>query len=325
MSTHRGIFDNFPTQPASPQDSPFAIAPESDEPSPPISPFTVAARLESPFSVFEAPAAVPQGESGHGVRLPERRKPEAALYPGDADEGFGFEAQAQVYHAAAFSFLGAQPQSMGASPFAVEGQMPQPMQAFNGGSASPPQQDYARAGYAPAAQVVGTSPGYPGMAAQSYPTAPEALQVPTLFASPGPVDAPAALAPAPTCCVAAPSPAQDSQSDSFSVRQLELRAIFGTDREMNEEEILKRSRALPGIRNLARVDAHDMAAVESLKHMMTHLGFGGGELKLYFGSTPLDFIREGSVILAVQTEGGFGPGVREILMLVARELGRMSH
>jgi hypothetical protein len=165
------------------------------------------------------------------------------------------------------------------------------------------------------------------MAAQSYPTAPVAVQVPTSFAPPGPVAAPAtpAPAPAPTYSVPAPAPAQDSQSDSFSIRQLELRAIFGMDREMNEEEILKRSRALPGIRNLARLHAHDMATVESLKHMMSNLGFGGSELKLYSGSTPLDFIREGSVILAVQTEGGFAPGVREILMLVARELGRMAH
>ena len=29
-------------------------------------------------------------------------------------------------------------------------------------------------------------------------------------------------------------------------------------------------------------------------------------------------------MLAVQTDGGFAPGVRETLMLVARELGRLS-
>jgi hypothetical protein len=38
----------------------------------------------------------------------------------------------------------------------------------------------------------------------------------------------------------------------------------------------------------------------------------------------LEFIREGSVMLAVQTDGGFAPGVRETLMIIARELGRMA-
>jgi hypothetical protein len=196
----------------------------------------------------------------------------------DTDGGGGFEAQAKAYHAAAFSFPGAQPQ---------------PMQAFHAWPAIPPLRGYAPPGYAPAAQVVGPPPGYPGMATQFYPTAPVAVQ--------------------------------DTQSDSFSIRQLELRAIFRMDREMSEEEILNRSRELPGIRNLVCLRTQDMATVESLKHMMSSLGFGESEPKLQPGSTPLEFIREGSVILAVQMEGGFAPGMREILMLVARELGRMAH
>ncbi len=113
-------------------------------------------------------------------------------------------------------------------------------------------------------------------------------------------------------------------SDSFSIRQLELRAIFGVDREMNTEEILQRSRALPGMRNIARVNQQDMGTIEGLKHLLPNLGFGSGGLKLYAGSVPLEFIREGPVLLAVQTDGGFAPGVRETLMLVARELGRLS-
>lgn len=117
---------------------------------------------------------------------------------------------------------------------------------------------------------------------------------------------------------------EESQSDSFSIRQLELRAIFGVDREMNTEEILQRSRALPGMRNIARVNPQDMGTIEGLKNLLPNLGFGSGGLKLYSGSVPLEFIREGPVMLAVQTDGGFAPGVRETLMLVARELGRLS-
>jgi hypothetical protein len=65
-----------------------------------------------------------------------------------------------------------------------------------------------------------------------------------------------------------------------------------------------------------------MSTVEGIKNLLPNLGFGSGALKLYIGSVPLEFIREGSVLLAVQTDGGFAPGVRETLMLVARELGR---
>lgn len=119
-----------------------------------------------------------------------------------------------------------------------------------------------------------------------------------------------------------PAPAQSSQSDSFSIKQLELRAIFRVDREMPHEEILQRARSLPGIKHIARVGQQDINAVETLKQIIANLGFGGGNLKLYSGSVPIEFIREGTVLLAVQTDGGFAPGVRETLMIVARELGR---
>ena len=135
----------------------------------------------------------------------------------------------------------------------------------------------------------------------------------------------AAFVPAPQQAYASDEGSFDSNhSDSYSIRQLELRAIFGVDREMNVEEILQRSRALPGMRNIARVNPKDMAALEGMKQLLPNLGFGGGGLRIYAGSVPLDFIREGSVMLAVQTDGGFAPGVRETLMLVARELGRIS-
>jgi hypothetical protein len=91
---------------------------------------------------------------------------------------------------------------------------------------------------------------------------------------------------------------------------------------MNADEILQRSRALPGMRNIARVNPTDMATIDALKNLIPSLGFGSGMLKLYSGSVPLEFIREGSVMLAVQTDGGFAPGVRETLMIVARELNR---
>ncbi len=93
---------------------------------------------------------------------------------------------------------------------------------------------------------------------------------------------------------------------------------------MSPKEIFERCRALKGIQNIAWVNAEDMATIEALKNLLPNLGFGSSVLKLYADSVPLEFIREGSVLLAVQTDGGFAPGVRETLMLVAREFGRLS-
>lgn len=156
------------------------------------------------------------------------------------------------------------------------------------------------------------------------------------FGDPGPPPAPATPPPAPASTPApAPAPVQapatpaasnsgDSfESDSSSIRQLELRAIFGVDRELSESEILQRSRSLPGVRKLARVPDGDIAAIDGLKRVVGGLGFGDGKVQLVYEKVPVDFIREGRVLLAVQTDGSFAPGVRETLMIVARELGRM--
>jgi hypothetical protein len=130
--------------------------------------------------------------------------------------------------------------------------------------------------------------------------------------------------PAPRRSEVSPEPGDEFASDSQTIRQLELRAIFGMDREMDANEILQRCRALPRILNLARIRAEDVVTIEALKSLLGNLGFGSGALKLQIGAVPLEFIREGKSILAVQSDGGFAPGVRETLILAARELGRMG-
>lgn len=91
---------------------------------------------------------------------------------------------------------------------------------------------------------------------------------------------------------------------------------------MTKDEILQRARSLPGIREIARVKESDINAVDALKTVVSNLGFGSSPIKLYCGSVPIEFIREGKSLLAVQTDGGFAPGVKETLMLVARELNK---
>jgi hypothetical protein len=139
-----------------------------------------------------------------------------------------------------------------------------------------------------------------------------------------PSAAPAPQAPSFAPFGGAPQPSYPSSfvSDSSSIRQLELRAIFGVDRELGVDEILHRARSLAGIRGIARVPAAEAAAIEALKNLAPQLG-SAGPLKMFLGNTPVEFIREGPVLLAVQTDGGFAPGVRETLMIVARELGRL--
>lgn len=294
MSTTRGIFESFPNQPGTRADSPFAAAQEPDASAVAASPFKVAAGQDSPFSVVDDASEARAVEPGQSSRAPERRKSDSPFQAAEPSEGFGFEAPAKVDAATPASPPAA------TSPF----------------SAEPPRG--ASASTQAAIAAFGKWQETPAAAPASQATA-----VPQAFTDPAPaptVQVPAAFAPAPEVT----APVDESTSDSFSIRQLELRAIFGMDREMNPEEILERSRALTGIRNLTRVSSKDMAAVESLKQLLPNLGFGGGSLKLMSGTVPLEFIREGSVMLAVQTDGAFAPGVRETLMLVARELGRLA-
>jgi hypothetical protein len=328
MSTTRGIFESFPNQPATRQDSPFAVVPETAAPAA-ASPFAAVARLESPFTVVDEAAEANASESGRGGKLPERRKSDSPFQVAEPSEGFGYEATAKDFSAAPFETAPASQlvQTAAASPFSLAPQQP---------ATSPFSVEPTR-GPSPSTQAAIAAFGNWQEPAAS--PAPQAFMEPApAFAQPAPAMTPAATIETPAAPIQvptafapvtqqAPVAAESfdaSQSDSYSIRQLELRAIFGVDREMNVEEILQRTRALPGMRNIARVSPQDMGAIETLKHLLPNLGFGSGGLKLYSGSVPLEFVREGSVMLAVQTDGGFAPGVRETLMLVARELGRLS-
>ena len=332
MSTNRGIFDSFPNQPATRPDSPFAVVnePAAEQAA---SPFAAVARQESPFTVVDEAAEAATGEFGKPVRLPERRKMDSPFQVAEPSEGFGFEAPPPpVFGASPFEVAPAAsvpapspfsvaPQQAPASPFAVEPSHAASASTQAAIAAFTTWQEPAPA--APAPPVFAPAPpAFTAAPVEPEPPAPQPTQqIPSAFA---PAPAPAPAAPAPQAVAPALAAFDDQQSDSFNIRQLELRAIFGVDREMNADEILQRSRALPGMRNIARVNPADMTTIDALKNLIPSLGFGSGMLKLYSGSVPLEFIREGSVMLAVQTDGGFAPGVRETLMIVARELNRIG-
>lgn len=338
MSTNRGIFESFPSQQAGRQDSPFAVVqePAVEQPAAAPSPFAAVARHDSPFMVVDDAAESRPSEFSRPVKLPERRKVDSPFQMAEPSEGFGYEAPARAFAPSPFEVAPAAP---AASPFSVAAQPAQVAPAASPFSiapsapapASPTQaaiaaftqwQEPAPAAPAPQPAAQAPQPAAPAPqpapveAAQPAPAPP--VQVPSVFA------ATPQAAPAPQPAPAAAPQSTDPLSDSFNIRQLELRAIFGVDREMSADEILQRSRALPGMRNIARVGTLDMGTLDALKNLLPSLGFGSGALKLYSGSVPLEFIREGPVMLAVQTDGGFAPGVRETLMIVARELARLS-
>jgi hypothetical protein len=201
------------------------------------------------------------------------------------------------------------------SPF----QMAEPSEGFG----------YEAAPFTPSEPTVASKPIESPFAMEGMPAAPPASPAPfPQWGQPSPSAVPAAQTPAASLpaqpFAAAPQPfhANGLVSDSSSIRQLELRAIFGVDRELNADEILDRARALPGLRGIARVASNEAVAIDSLSNLAAQLG-AIGPLKLYAGNVPVEFIREGSVLLAVQTDHSFAPGVRETLMIVARELGRL--
>lgn len=284
MSTPRGIFETFPNQ-TPPAGAPPASPFAIAQDGPSASPFAAAA--SSPQAKKESPFSVVSDnhlqDDPKTIRLPERRKSSETPFQISEPQGFGFEAAPQALKASPFEPAAQPQQSAPASPFTMEQtHAPQPAPAHSSPFGGWPQAEVA--------------------------------------------PAPAPFAPAPPAPAPAPQPApaarESSTSDSFQIKQLELRAIFGVDREMTKEEIMQRSRSLPGVRHIALVSESDIAAVEALKQVVSNLGFGGGALKLYSGSVPIEFIREGRTLLAVQTDGGFAPGVRETLMIVARELSR---
>ncbi len=286
MNSNRGIFETFPEQAGDLEESPFkpATEPKTGVGASTPSPFSAMPEGGSPFSKAAAEPSRP--ESGKPAKLPERRKPESPFQMADDSEDFGFDAPSS---------------GVQSSPFTPA--------AESFPATSPPAQSAADS---PFAIDKPTAPA----AANPFPQwgqSDAAAQTP-------PQSTPAA---APEESVAPGFQTATYPSDSSSIRQLELRAIFGVDRELSVEEILQRARSLPGIRCVVRVGQSETAAIESLKNLVPLLGLSG-PLKLYVGNSFVEFIREGPVLLAVQTDSGFAPGVRETLIIVARELGRLS-
>ena len=123
MSTTRGIFESFPNQPATRQDSPFAVVPE---PAAPVaaSPFTAVARQESPFTVMDEVSGLAVCGLRPWTKLPERRKTDSPFQVAEPSEGFGYRGTSQGVFRRTVRGSRRLPQPVAASPFSVAPQQP---------------------------------------------------------------------------------------------------------------------------------------------------------------------------------------------------------
>jgi hypothetical protein len=334
MNSNKGIFEGFPSSRGNAgQDlpSPFTAV---DEDQPLRNPFEAAepAAVKSPFAAGADEGGVARGlpEVGKPAWLPERRRSgnESPFQVAEPSEGFGFEAPAGGYAAAPFP-----PPS---SPFAVA---PEETLAEESERAVPPQIPVGQALQAPppvASATVAPAAGPKPPFAASSAVAPQSAALDQGFAAWAPLAGASTAAAKPFVAEApvvsgaaspasAPSPEPMlPESSSSQIRQLELRAIFGVDRELSADEILQRLRSLKGIRNVARVGYEELAAFEILRRCFGDLGQGDARMRVMFGDSPVELVREGRVVLAAMTEGKFAPGVRETIIIGAREIDRLG-
>ncbi len=130
--------------------------------------------------------------------------------------------------------------------------------------------------------------------------------------------------PAPFQVPSTPAPMQ-STSSSSGMQQLEIRAIFGVDHVLNANEIIQRARSLSGIGTVATVAGKEQQALSDFRAAIKTLGLGEPDLmEINFGSGSVDFIVEGNTTLAVLQQGPYAPGVKETLIIVARELDKLA-
>jgi hypothetical protein len=113
-------------------------------------------------------------------------------------------------------------------------------------------------------------------------------------------------------------------SDGGVSYQMQLRAIFGVEGEMDACEILRHAGGLPGVSQVERVHPRDVHAVEAAQRQLAALSLGLGDLTLSVGGAPVEFIREGEVLLAVKTNGHDVTKPYDTLRMIAKEVDRLS-
>ena len=163
------------------------------------------------------------------------------------------------------------------------------------------------------------APAFPGRSATPAPAASTPVAAP-------PVETPVAETPAPAPA-AKPAPVVPPSAPVTpvdSIKQLEVRAIFGVDRELSRNELIQRAKTLPGIKNLSSVSGEEVRAMETVQDCMSNLGFGQKEnILLACPNGVIEFVSQGASTIAVVRDGDWKPGVRETLIIIAREIDKL--
>ncbi|MDP7655223.1 MAG: hypothetical protein QF706_04070 [Roseibacillus sp.] len=121
-----------------------------------------------------------------------------------------------------------------------------------------------------------------------------------------------------------PEQPETEESITSETKQLELRAIFGVDHDLSYQEIMQRVRGLPGIINVAKVNSKEVEALGILQDCSSKLGLREGEpIVMSCSQGSVDFLEYEGTSLAVLRKGKYLPGVRETLIICARELGKL--
>ena len=119
-------------------------------------------------------------------------------------------------------------------------------------------------------------------------------------------------------------PAAKLQKRNREPKQLAIKAIFGITRDLNQAEILKFGSALPGITTLAMAPPMAANAFEDFCASIEKMGFGdSAAMELSSATGTVDIVSLDGVSIIVKKEGEYRPGVRETLMLLAREISRL--
>lgn len=121
-----------------------------------------------------------------------------------------------------------------------------------------------------------------------------------------------------------PAKAAAAEVITSETRQLELRAIFGVDHELSNQEIMQRARGLPGILHVTKANSKEVAALQRLQGCASKLGLGEDEpIVISCSEGFIDFLIYEDTTLAILRKDDYAPGVRETLIIIARELEKL--
>lgn len=279
---------------------------------------------------------------GAGAAAPER--PAAGGQAAQPQAGGGFAMKGLPPGSAPMNQLEAAPVEEGteapapsADPFAgmdFPNLADEPASSDEGAAAREPEaremEDFSakeRATPATAERAPAAEPERPRAAEVERERAPEAAPAERAYAEPAVAAAPVAVPQAeevPSARPFVPARPTATKPVTSEMKQLELRAIFGVDHELNQQEILQKARSLPGVLHIAKINAKELAALETLHSCANRLGIDDDQpLVMSCPDGFIDFLSYQDTSLAVLRNENFAPGVRETLIIVARELERL--